>query len=593
MRQALFLCAVAGLAISFAFAGGARKKGAYEAVPDETQPASSKTPATFRDLDWSRMTPLVGTYTTLSGFYDYQSNGGSIQHIRVNSANGNIHVTYMTSADSSQASLNTSRRVVYAFSSNGGASWQNFNNVQVPTTRAGFPTIDLLKGGFAGSPVIASHPDGTPTIAKLFVDSPEGSGAFSELTSPPVVPPSSGLQPIWPYVASASDGSVIVAASQNSTVTTGVSYFNRLQNDYTTWNTSWEMWPGNTQSGGRYPVQANGTGRVGILWNTANGQTVLGDRWKESTDNGVTWSDTVNLFPFRVAGADTFYPYVHADFVYDGNNPLFVFSEYYFGSDPNRADEDIVFYSQATGFKVAVPYDTSKYGPYNTALPQPQRFHNLLTNFPSIGLSGSTIVIAYQAFQRDTDAYGFNYSDLWYVASSNGGNTWGAPQRITNTPTTDERYPSVSKWNAPGQFNMVWSQKTPGHSGLFAFPGPDGARGVDTVRTFQTFLRVSPIQFTSSVGGSVGLANSFSLEQNFPNPFNPATKINYTVARRDRVTIKVFDVIGREVATLLNEDLSPGSYQVAFDATRLSSGVYYYRMTAGNFVETRKMIALK
>jgi hypothetical protein len=88
-------------------------------------------------------------------------------------------------------------------------------------------------------------------------------------------------------------------------------------------------------------------------------------------------------------------------------------------------------------------------------------------------------------------------------------------------------------------------------------------------------------------------AESFRLAQNYPNPFNPTTTIAYQLSNAVNVSLKVFDVIGREVATLVNERQSAGSYQAAFNATNLSSGVYFYRLQAGNFTETRKMMLVK
>ncbi|QQS38301.1 MAG: T9SS type A sorting domain-containing protein [Ignavibacteriales bacterium] len=104
--------------------------------------------------------------------------------------------------------------------------------------------------------------------------------------------------------------------------------------------------------------------------------------------------------------------------------------------------------------------------------------------------------------------------------------------------------------------------------------------------------------------------NKFELSQNFPNPFNPSTKIKYTVPQTTRplpggesvypplaggglVTIKVFDVLGNEVTTLVNEYKPAGSYEVEFNAATLASGVYYYQLKVGNFIETKKMILLK
>ena len=86
---------------------------------------------------------------------------------------------------------------------------------------------------------------------------------------------------------------------------------------------------------------------------------------------------------------------------------------------------------------------------------------------------------------------------------------------------------------------------------------------------------------------------SFSLSQNYPNPFNPVTMINYELPVKGIVTIKVFDILGREVSTLVNEVKDAGSHEVMFDASKLSSGVYFYRIISGNFTDTKKMILVK
>jgi hypothetical protein len=85
----------------------------------------------------------------------------------------------------------------------------------------------------------------------------------------------------------------------------------------------------------------------------------------------------------------------------------------------------------------------------------------------------------------------------------------------------------------------------------------------------------------------------FSLEQNYPNPFNPATTIKYQVPVNGLVTLKVFNVIGQEVATLVNEVQSASGYETSFDASKLSSGIYFYTLRAGSFVETKKMMLIK
>lgn len=97
----------------------------------------------------------------------------------------------------------------------------------------------------------------------------------------------------------------------------------------------------------------------------------------------------------------------------------------------------------------------------------------------------------------------------------------------------------------------------------------------------------------TSVKNPVELPIAFALEQNYPNPFNPNTTIQYYIAKSEFVTLKVFDLLGREVATLVNEQKPPGTYQVKFDASKLSSGVYLYQLRAGAKVETKRMVLMR
>lgn len=92
----------------------------------------------------------------------------------------------------------------------------------------------------------------------------------------------------------------------------------------------------------------------------------------------------------------------------------------------------------------------------------------------------------------------------------------------------------------------------------------------------------------------VGLKpQTFELYSNYPNPFNPSTKIRYAISQSAFTTLKVYSMLGQEVATLINEEKTPGVYEVNFDATNLSSGTYLYKLQAGNFTEIKKMILIK
>jgi hypothetical protein len=89
------------------------------------------------------------------------------------------------------------------------------------------------------------------------------------------------------------------------------------------------------------------------------------------------------------------------------------------------------------------------------------------------------------------------------------------------------------------------------------------------------------------------IRSNFSLSQNFPNPFNPSTVINYELSKAGIVSIKVFDILGREVRTIASGYKSAGKYSVNFDASKLASGVYVYQLSSNGFVSTKKMMLLK
>jgi hypothetical protein len=87
--------------------------------------------------------------------------------------------------------------------------------------------------------------------------------------------------------------------------------------------------------------------------------------------------------------------------------------------------------------------------------------------------------------------------------------------------------------------------------------------------------------------------SAFALSQNYPNPFNPSTVIRYSVPQTSEVTIRVYDMLGRVVTTLVNERKAEGVYELPFNVQGLASGTYFYRLQAGTFSETKKMLLLK
>jgi hypothetical protein len=137
------------------------------------------------------------------------------------------------------------------------------------------------------------------------------------------------------------------------------------------------------------------------------------------------------------------------------------------------------------------------------------------------------------------------------------------------------------------------------------YPGPDvpdngvisfsitGAGGLPHVGSI---FVVDDLSFGPATGTNDlpnGLPKAFRLEQNYPNPFNPTTNIVYNVPEQSHVTMKVFDVLGREVAVVIDQLQSAGRYKAVFDASALTSGVYFYRLTAGSYVQTNRMLLLR
>jgi len=93
--------------------------------------------------------------------------------------------------------------------------------------------------------------------------------------------------------------------------------------------------------------------------------------------------------------------------------------------------------------------------------------------------------------------------------------------------------------------------------------------------------------------GQSGIPQSFKLFQNYPNPFNPTTTIRYQIPKEGFVTLKVYNLLGKEVKSLVNGYKNAGSYNISFDASEFPSGVYFYRLSTGNFNQTKKLVLLK
>lgn len=192
---------------------------------------------------------------------------------------------------------------------------------------------------------------------------------------------------------------------------------------------------------------------------------------------------------------------------------------------------------------------------------------------------------------------------------------------LTMTPVAgggDTIYEASFNWIGPAHYNILYVYRyvSPGGSnqveegaGLGAYGGrrsrfiqPNGANSFprNYNAPMDSWQRNAPLPletppFTTDIlpDENTGAPVAYKLMQNYPNPFNPATRIRFTIPERAHVTLKVYNILGQEVATLLNEELSAGNYVSLFEANTLSSGVYFYKLQAGSFSQVKKMLLMK
>ncbi|RPI18414.1 MAG: T9SS C-terminal target domain-containing protein [Ignavibacteriae bacterium] len=174
--------------------------------------------------------------------------------------------------------------------------------------------------------------------------------------------------------------------------------------------------------------------------------------------------------------------------------------------------------------------------------------------------------------------------DYGYVeVTSNNGDNWSVVAQYTDTNLTwtQQSFDITQYVNASSQVKI-----------RFRLTSDDNTLGlgwwVDDIRLTNYCLATEGI-----INQQTGIPGTFSLAQNYPNPFNPSTTIKYQIPKAEFVTIKVYDIMGREVTTLVNDKKMAGFHNAIFNGTNYASGVYFYRIEAGSFVETKKMVLIK
>jgi hypothetical protein len=561
-------------------------------------PTNNLQPVNFGPISFDRIfssAGLVWTVNTISdqgSGYDLQSNG-STQEIWYDLNNpGYVHAVFAYSAVDDNAWAD--RTCLYYGTVDNGTTWFELGQVPVNnlvTGRSGFPSI---VGTSTGAAVISNHNNSLPkptTRASIFIDdSPFG---FNFTDNDPGALPFNQGQGIWPILGINSSDDIILATSING----GDSFYvNTLSGGVFS---GWQTWNGDQAE--TYALNVSDGGKVGLAY--AGGTNADLDVWyQESADGGLTWSTPLKIWDAVPDGVGDYFGCIRGVSVnFYGEEPAVVFE---------------CGWNTLTGYYPGLPSEIRFWSPnINGGNTKAIADSNNVPFYPNYGVAdvmypmGRPVIgrsqthdYLFVAFQVTTGEYwpGAGAADStayfkgMFTYSTDGGETWTTPEQFTpnSTPSLDFRHVSIVPVSP---VNPTDEDVITVHLAMQGDPMP--ASTANGWNIMPPSVTANWYHFTTDIA-VVGVddnitVNSFNLEQNYPNPFNPSTTIKYSLAERSAVTLKVYDVLGNEVASLINATQEAGSHSVNFDASKLSSGLYIYTLNTGNFTSSKKMMLLK
>jgi len=359
-----------------------------------------------------------------------------------------------------------------------------------------------------------------------------------------------------------------------------------------------------------YSSSRGADGRIGIAYiqNSFFPNDYRGVYFIETTDNGVTFSSPIKIFSadFTNPSADSLAAFRGLSLVYKNNVPCISFETV--KQDPISGNYDMQAPAKIRFWCSELPGSDPERSiviasKENVPIPSPDSIKTGINDQfgslsrPAVGVSSdnNTVFIVFQAF---TNKWGgspdtTNFKAL-YISKATGNYNFSKPFKFTpDTPLRDWSYPSISPYNNKTATTLI--------ANICALKDSIPGTYVNATDNGQSNAELYYIKLSTE--HSIGITNeiekdlTFLLFQNYPNPFNSVTSIKFkvqsTLQKGIYVTLKVFDLTGREVAVLINENLQPGDYKINFDAGEIASGIYFYRLQAGEFSETKKLILLK
>ncbi len=295
--------------------------------------------------------------------------------------------------------------------------------------------------------------------------------------------------------------------------------------------------------------------------------------FSKSTDGGMTFSTPMNIaegpdpvIPFAISNVWSC-PSIATDI---SNGPGFG-NIYVTWCDARNGDADVfLIRSTNRGSNWSAPVRVNNDGIGN----------GKLQCYPWIAVddSGRISIVFYDSRNTPSDSI----IEAWLATSTDGGQTFvnsllSTVQSPTNTPGPNVRfgeYIGIDFWK--NHIVSVWT---------------DERAGGYNQEIYTAIVNGIPIGGIPPIVKNV--PDEYKLLQNYPNPFNPTTKIKFNIPKQSFTKLTIFDILGREVTTLVNEQLKPGSYEVEWNGSNFASGVYFYKLTAGDFSETKKLILMK
>ncbi len=540
------------------------------------------------------------------GYWDYMTNGSNLNNIAV--YGDTILVAFPWASQDNPTGTN-SRTAYYLVSYNGGVTWTEPLAVSTLPSLSAYPEIHPYVIGGSRQVMVSGRKYNLANASRggAWKDAFLGLGSFTGANVQ-----EDGRDYFGAYLSGGFMGGLSNFPNSPSGGTIDTLYFLKYNGTTNTFSGRTKIAdPSLGQIGGnvRYRFVADETGNNGLaLWykDTATGIANTGLFMSTTANGGTTWS-----IPFviqktaavnSVIGGDSLTPWFGIDAAYKPGTTNFgiAWSTLY----PNRATgvynstntaNKILFYSPTINGGVPVIVagrqnmnilsDTSLFN--NT---QGLQAGVLPISHPSIAYSadGTRLFCAFSAFQPGDSANSFTFNDIYYTWSDDGGATWVSPINLTNSHTEDELYPTISMTgNTRNKFHIHYqSTSIPGSQSFFD-PTP-----AIIVPVYQCYKAVIPPTSIHEVSNTV--PERYSLKQNYPNPFNPTTSIRFDVAKASRMTLNIYDLSGKLVQTLIdNEFVTAGTREVVFDAGILSSGVYLYTLSSDNFRETKKMMLVK